>query len=69
MTKQQAIENIKNALPNAHAFKEEFEALENNALRPARKLGNWGSCPGCNTQVFNGWDYCPCCGQALDWSE
>ena len=27
MTKQQAIENIKSALPNAHAFKEEFEVL------------------------------------------
>lgn len=27
MTKQQAIENIKSALSNAHAFKEEFEVL------------------------------------------
>lgn len=37
--------------------------------RPARKLGNWGNCLHCNQQVFNGWDYCPYCGQKLDWSE
>ena len=27
MTKEKALENIKSALPNAHAFKEELEAL------------------------------------------
>lgn len=37
--------------------------------RPARKLGNWGDCPECNKQVFNGWDNCPYCGQKLDWNE
>lgn len=40
----------------------------------------WGLCPRCKggpvregeidpRVVFNPWDYCPYCGQALDWSD
>lgn len=31
----------------------------------------WVKCPSCiiRNEVYPGWDYCPRCGQKLDWSE
>ena len=27
------------------------------------------ACPTCKIKIINKSDFCPCCGQALDWSE
>lgn len=82
MTKQEAINNIKNALPNVHAFKEELEVLENKPKKIAHdclphptmdsgQLFDCWWCPNCE-EILNEkdrYDYCPYCGQALDWSK
>ena len=92
MTKQEAINNIKAALPNAHAFKEEFDVLENKPKKVIKETISDAydcddrsidfeyeikKCPNCDFDLvnetegtdFEDWDYCPNCGQKLDWSD
>lgn len=69
MTKQEAINNIKAALPNAHAFKEELDVLENKPKKVKYRVEYLGVCPNCDSHVKQFYHhYCPECGQALDWS-
>lgn len=82
MTKQEAINNLKAALPNAHAFKEELEVLENKPKKVCHTVAphptmdsdqefDYFYCPNCgeylNERFIN--EYCSICGQALDWSD
>lgn len=42
-----------------------IKALE----RRIPKALDCGLCYECGESVIKDWDYCPCCGQAIDWSK
>ena len=78
MTAEEAIKTIQIAIAEVEwnypldysiAFKTAIEALEKQIPKKLKDDG-WLYCPICGRDVLmDRFDYCPDCGQALDWSE
>lgn len=77
MTNQEAIETIKTAIAEvewnypleyAVAFEKAIEALEKQVPKKNKDGKYCGKHP-CGGPVFSDMNYCPKCGQALDWGE
>ena len=78
MTAEEAIKTIQVAIAEVEweypldysiAFETAIEALEKQIPKKLKDDG-WLYCPICGRDVLmDRFDYCPDCGQALDWSE
>ena len=78
MTAEEAIKTIQIAIAEVEweypldysiAFEMAIEALEKQIPKKLKDDG-WLYCPICGRDVLmDRFDYCPDCGQALDWSE
>lgn len=78
MTSEEAIKTIQVAIAEVEweypldysvAFETAIEALEKQIPNKLKDDG-WLYCPICGRDVLmDRFDYCPDCGQALDWSE
>ena len=78
MTAEEAIKTIQVAIAEVEwnypldysiAFEAAIEALEKQIPKKLKDDG-WLYCPICGRDVLmDRFDYCPDCGQALDWSE
>ena len=78
MTAEEAIKTIEVAIAEVEweypldysvAFETAIEALEKQIPKKLKDDG-WLYCPICGRDVLlDRFDYCPDCGQALDWSE
>ena len=78
MTAEEAIKTIEVAIAEVEweypldysiAFETAIEALEKQIPKKLKDDG-WLYCPICGWDVLmDKFDYCPDCGQALDWSE
>ena len=78
MTPEEAIKTIQVAIAEVEweypidysvAFETAIEALEKQIPKKLKDDG-WLYCPICGRDVLmDKFDYCPDCGQALDWSD
>ena len=78
MTAEEAIKTIQVAIAEVEweypldysvAFETAIEALEKQIPKKLKDDG-WLYCPICGRDVLmDKFDYCPDCGQALDWSD
>ena len=78
MTAEEAIKTIQVAIAEVEwnypldysvAFETAIEALEKQIPKKLKDDG-WLYCPICGRDVLmDRFDYCPDCGQALDWSD
>ena len=78
MTPEEAIKTIEIAIAEVEweypldysvAFETAIEALEKQIPKKPKDDG-WLYCPICGRDVLmDRFDYCPDCGQALDWSD
>jgi PHP family Zn ribbon phosphoesterase len=50
-----------------HAFQTSIEALETQTPKKVKYAGASSRCPECMETALRYYDYCPDCGQKLDW--